>query len=144
LLGSVLSEYKNILVRGHKQESMKRNPVNYVKVEVYDTEVNKVYKNDLWICASGKKRNILTANEVYNYYKSRFDIEHFFKFAKSKLRFDKFQTTDPELDEDYCMFAMITYNHLYHLKDYASLTKEYDWHKSKGRNSTPSLVYRSI
>ena len=24
------------------------------------------------------------------------------------------------------------------------LTKEYDWYKSKGRNSTPSLVYRSI
>ena len=79
-----------------------------------------------------------------SYYKSRFDIEHFFKFAKSKLRFDKFQTTAPELDEDYCMFAMIAYNHLYHLKDYASLTKEYDWYKSKGRNSTPSLVYRSI
>ena len=57
-----------------------------------------------------------------------------FKFAKSKLRFDKFQTTDPELDEDYCMFSMIAYNHLYHLKDYASLTKEYDWYKSKGRN----------
>jgi len=42
------------------------------------------------------------------------------------------------------MFSMIAYNHLYHLKDYASLTKEYDWYKSKGRNSTPSLVYRSI
>ena len=39
---------------------------------------------------------------------------------------------------------MIAYNHLYHLKGYASLTKVYDWHKSKGRNSTPSLVYKSI
>ena len=74
------------------------------------------------ICVSGKHRNELSPREVYDYYKSRFDIEHFFKFAKSKLRFDKFQTTAPELDEDYCMFAMIAYNHLYHLKDYASLT----------------------
>jgi len=140
----VLSEYKNLLVKGRKTHSMKDKPVNYIKAEVYDLESNKIYKNDLLICVSGKHRDELTAKEVYDYYKSRFDIEHFFKFAKSKLRFDKFQTTDPELDEDYCMFAMIAYNHLYHLKDYASLTKEYDWHKSKGKNSTPSLVYRSI
>ena len=140
----VLSEYKNILVKGRKIHSMKDKPVNYIKVKVYDLEGNKIYKNDLLICISGKHRNDLTPREVYDYYKSRFDIEHFFKFAKSKLRFDKFQTTDPELDEDYCMFSMIAYNHLYHLKDYARLTKEYDWYKSKGRNSTPSLVYRSI
>ena len=140
----VLSEYKNLLVKGRKIHSMKDKPVNYIKVEVYDTEGNKIYKNDLLICVSGKHRNELSPKEVYDYYKSRFDIEHFFKFAKSKLRFDKFQTIAPELDEDYCMFAMIAYNHLYHLKDYASLTKEYDWYKSKGRNSTPSLVYRSI
>ena len=140
----VLSEYKNLLVKGRKIHSMKDKPVNYVKVEVYDLEGNKIYNNDLLICVSGKHRNELSPREVYDYYKSRFDIEHFFKFAKSKLRFDKFQTTAPELDEDYCMFAMIAYNHLYHLKDYASLTKEYDWYKSKGRNSTPSLVYRSI
>ena len=140
----VLSEYKNLLVKGRKIHSMKDKPVNYIKVEVYDLEGNKIYKSDLLICVSGKHRNELSPREVYDYYKSRFDIEHFFKFAKSKLRFDKFQTTDPELDEDYCMFSMIAYNHLYHLKDYASLTKEYDWYKSKGRNSTPSLVYRSI
>lgn len=140
----VLSEHKNLLVKGRKIHSMKDKPVNYIKVEVYDLEGNKIYKSDLLICVSGKHRNELSPREVYDYYKSRFDIEHFFKFAKSKLRFDKFQTTDPELDEDYCMFSMIAYNHLYHLKDYASLTKEYDWYKSKGRNSTPSLVYRSI
>ena len=140
----VLSEYKNLLVKGHKNHTMKDKPVNFIKTEVYDLEGNKIYKNDLLICVSGKNRNELSPKEVYDYYKSRFDIEHFFKFAKSKLRFDKFQTTDPERDEDYCMFVMIAYNHLYHLKGYASLTKVYDWHKSKGRKSTPSLVYRSI
>ena len=95
----VLSEYKNLLVKGRKTHSMKDKPVNYIKAEVYDLESNKIYKNDLLICVSGKHRDELTAKEVYDYYKSRFDIEHFFKFAKSKLRFDKFQTTDPELDE---------------------------------------------
>ena len=128
---------------------MKDKLVNYVKAEVYDLEGNKIYNNDLLICVSGKHRHQLTAKEVYNYYKSRFDIEHFFKFAKSKLRFDKLQTTDPDIDEDYCMFAMIAYNHLYYLKDYISPTKDYGWkdygwYRSKGKNKTPALVYRSI
>jgi IS4 transposase len=89
----VLSEYKNLLVKGHKNHTMKDKPVNFIKTEVYDLEGNKIYKNDLLICVSGKNRNELSPKEVYDYYKSRFDIEHFFKFAKSKLRFDKFQTT---------------------------------------------------
>lgn len=140
----VLSEYKNLLVRGRKQKSMKRNPVNYVKVEVHDTEGSKVYKNDLWICVSGKNRDMLTAKEVYHYYKSRFDIEHFFKFAKSKMRFDKLQTTKPEIDEDYCMFVMLAYNHLYHLKDNVNVTTQYDWYSKKLNNSSPSGIYRSL
>ncbi len=68
---------------------MKDKPVNYIKAEVYDLEDNKIYKNDLLICVSGKHRHELCEKEVYGYYKSRFDIEHFFKFTKTKLRFDK-------------------------------------------------------
>ena len=140
----VLSEYKNLLVKGRKNQSMKENPVNFIKVEVYDLEGRKVYKNDLWLCISGKKRDTLTAKEVYDYYKSRFDIEHFFKFAKSRMRFDKLQTTNPEIDENYCMFVMLAYNHLYHLKDHANATTQYDWYTSKKKTLTPSVVYRSL
>ena len=140
----VISEYHNLLVKGRKKQSMKNNPVNYVKVEVYDLEGSRVYKNDLWLCVSGKKRHLLKAQEVYDYYKSRFDIEHFFKFAKSKMRFDKLQTTNPKIDEDYCMFVMLSYNHLYHLKDYAGVATRYDWYSRKLEDPTPSTTYRSL
>ena len=142
----VVSEYKNFLVKGRKHKSMKEKPVNYVKVEVYDLEGNKVYNNELWLCVSGKRRDEIKAEEIYNYYKSRFDIEHFFKFAKSKLRFDKLQTTNPEIDEDYCMFVMIAYNHLYHLKTHANISGKYDWYPRKVEecNLTPATIYRSL
>lgn len=140
----VISEYHNLLVKGRKKQSMKNNPVNYVKVEVYDLKGSRVYKNDLWLCVSGKKRHLLKAQEVYDYYKSRFDIEHFFKFAKSKMRFDKLQTTNPKIDEDYCMFVMLSYNHLYHLKDYAGVATRYDWYSRKLEDPTPSTTYRSL
>ena len=140
----ILKEYKTLLVKGRKSHSMKDKPVNYVKAEVYDIDGNRIYKHDLLICVSGKHRDLLSAKSVYEYYKSRFDIEHFFKFAKSKLRFDKLQTTNPDIDEDYCLFTAIAYNHIYHLKDYIQTVKDYDWHKSKNKNKTPSIVYRSI
>ena len=140
----ILSEYDNLLVKGRKNHSMKENFVNYVKAEVYDLEGNKVYKNDLWLCVSGKKRHVLTPREVYDYYKSRFDIEHFFKFAKSKMRFDKLQTTNPERDEDYCMFVTLAYNHLYHLKNHVNVTRQYDWYSKKRDTSTPAAIYGSL
>jgi hypothetical protein len=140
----ILKEYKMLLVKGRKSHSMKDKPVNYVKAELYDIDGNRIYKHDLLICVSGKRRDLLSAKSVYEYYKSRFDIEHFFKFAKSKLRFDKLQTTNPDIDEDYCLFTAIAYNHIYHLKDYIKTVKDYDWYKNKNKNKTPSLVYRSI
>ncbi len=45
----VLREYRNLLVKGRKAQSMKDKPVKYVKIEVYDLEGNKIYKNDLLI-----------------------------------------------------------------------------------------------
>ena len=78
-----------LLIKGRKFYSMKNKPVNYVKAEVYDIDGNRIYKHDLLICVSGKRRDLTSAKLVHEYYKSRFDIEHFFKFAKSKLRFYK-------------------------------------------------------
>ena len=128
-----------LLVKGRKSHSMKDKPVNYVKAEVYDIDGNRIYKHDLLICVSGKHRDLLSAKSVYEYYKSRFDIEHFFKFAKSRLRFDKLQTTNPDIDEDYCLFTAIAYNHIYHLKDYIQTVKYYDWHKSKNKQDFRNL-----
>ncbi len=82
----VITEYKNLLTRGTKEHSMKENPVNYVKVEVFkNKELNeKMYKRDLWLCVSGDKKDKLSAIEVYQYYKQRFDIEHFLNLVNLK------------------------------------------------------------
>ncbi len=42
---------------------MKNKAVNYLKAEVYNLEDNKIYKNDLLICVSGKHRRELCAKE---------------------------------------------------------------------------------
>jgi hypothetical protein len=60
------------------------------------------------------------------------------------MRFDKLQTTNPQIDEDYCMFVMLSYNHLYYLKDYAGVAVDYDWYSKKPQDRTPSVIYKSL
>jgi hypothetical protein len=141
----IISEYKNYLVIGKKNHTMKNKPMNFIKVEVYNLEETKVYKNDLWLCVSGKKRGSLSAKKVYELYKTRFDIEHFFKFGKSKLRMDKFQTINPDKEEDFLMFVMLSYHFLYQIKDTTKQEISSKWYPKKDVDNaiTPAEAYRA-
>lgn len=39
---------------------------------------------------SEKRRDDLSAEEVYDYYVDRYDIEHYFRFGKEKLLIDQY------------------------------------------------------
>lgn len=69
----------------------------------------------------------------------------FFKFGKSKLLMDKFQTNDPNKDEDYMLFVMLAYNILYHAQSSVKARKVRAWDKKINSNMlSPSEVYRSM
>jgi hypothetical protein len=55
----------------------------------------------------------------WKFYTSRFDIEHFFKFAKQRLLMTKFQTSDTIHEENWMQFSMISYHQLYHARTLA-------------------------
>ena len=141
----IISEYKNYLVIGKKHYTMKNKPMNFIKVEVYNLDGAKVYKNNLWLCVAGEKRGLLSAKEVYELYKKRFDIEHFFKFGKSKLRMNKFQTINPDKEEDFLMFTMLAYHFLYQIKDIPQQKISCKWYPKKNVDAaiTPASIYRS-
>ncbi|WP_342224970.1 transposase [Rickettsia endosymbiont of Urophora cardui] len=90
-----ISLFKNYLIKGKKQHIMSDKPLNFIQVKVLDASGNGKYNRDLWLCVSGQQKDKISGKEVYEYYRQRFDIEHFFKFGKSKLLMDKFQTNDP-------------------------------------------------
>ena len=64
---------------------------------------------DLWLGISGKAKAKVTMKYAYYEYKDRFHLEHYFKFSKSKLLTDKFQSSDPKKDEDFMLFETISY-----------------------------------
>ena len=43
-------------------------------------------------------------------YVDRFDLEHFFKFSKSKLLIDKMQSSDLKKDEDFTLMTVVDYH----------------------------------
>ena len=118
--------------------------VNFVKVEILKENDQRKYDRNLWIEVVGKKKDELSPRDVYLHYKNRFDIEHFLKFGKSKLLMDKFQSSDPERDEDFMMFGAIAYHILCKCSD---ILKEYQirpWENKEGLNlKSPSNIYRA-
>jgi len=140
-----ISLFKNYLIKGKKQHIMSDKPLNFIQVKVLYASGNRKYHRDLWLCVSGQQKDKISGKEVYEYYRKRFDIEHFFKFGKSKLLMDKFQTNDPNKDEDYMLFVMLAYNILYHAQSSVKAKKVRAWDKKINSNMlSPSEVYRSM
>ena len=73
---------------------MSEIPINFIRVEVFKENGEKKYDRDLWIGVAGKVRDKITTLEAFKEYSDRFDIEHYFKFSKSKLLMDKMQSSD--------------------------------------------------
>lgn len=57
---------------------MSDKPLNFIQVKVLDASGNRKYNRDLWLCVSGQQKDKISGKEVYEYYRQRFDIEHFF------------------------------------------------------------------
>ena len=139
-----LTVYEGYICRGSKNYKMSHVEVNFVKVEILKESGERKYDRDLWIEVVGKKKDEISPRDVYLHYKSRFDIEHFLKFGKSKLLMDKFQSSDPARDEDFMMFGAIAYHILCKCSD---LLEEYQirpWeNKEKLNLKSPSNIYRA-
>ena len=50
---------------------------------------------------------------IYSSYRQRFDIEHFFRFGKTRLLLDKIQTPDVQHEEAWWQLVMLAYTQLY-------------------------------
>ena len=67
----------------------------------------------------GKLRDQLSLVSIYQYYRARYNIEHFFRFGKTKLLLDSYQTTEPIHDEHWWLFCLLAYAQLYMAKSLA-------------------------
>jgi hypothetical protein len=109
--------WKDVLLRGSREFRSSQHPLNIIQIKVTNDKGEQVFKNPMWLAIMGDRRHEVSAIELYNNYKSRYNIEHFFRFGKRNLMMDSYQTPDIEHEELWCQFCMIAYSQLYMAKN---------------------------
>ncbi|MEK6869312.1 MAG: transposase [Nanoarchaeota archaeon] len=141
-----INSYNNLIFKGSKKLKMSDKAFNLLNIKVLNEKGERKYVRDLAISVSGAKKDSISPKQAYDFYKKRFDIEHFFKFGKTNLLMDKYQTTSSKKDESWHLLGMIAFNLLYSAKRMVSEIPLTPWNKkcSKLENITPFQTYRAM
>lgn len=105
--------WNEMIMRGKKGCKLSDYPLRLLRVRVYKESGELLFKRPLWLTAAGKRRLELSLFDMFNSYRQRFDIEHFFRFGKTRLLMDKIQTPDVRHEEAWWQIVMIAYAQLY-------------------------------
>lgn len=139
-----LSLFKGYICRGSKDYTMSDIPINFIRAEVFKENGEKKYDRDLWIGVAGKARDKVTIIDGFKEYTDRFDLEHFFKFSKSKLLMDKMQSSDPKKDEDFMLMTGVAYHVLCKSADLLDEINIRPWENKKTiKAKSPSNIFRA-
>jgi hypothetical protein len=132
--------WKDLLIKGECNCA----PLDVVRVTVINEQEQSVYPRPLWLVVVGEKRMTLTLEQIFDSYSQRYDIEHFFRFGKTKMLLDKFQTPNVVQEENWWWLCTGAYVMLYKSRFLAN-DLPYPWEKKKPPSAveqSPSRVQR--
>ena len=92
---------------------MHQFPLKLIRIRLFREEGTLLFKRPLWLIVAGERAQELSLVEIYQAYRQRFDLEHFFCFGKQKLLMDKYQTPDVEHEENWWQLVTLAYLQLY-------------------------------
>ena len=112
-----INVWRNKVFRGSRHFKGYAHPITLCQVTVSDQQGKRIWKKPMWLGLTGKRRGELTAEDIFDYYRSRYDIEHFFRFGKDKLLLDAYQTPDVDHEESWWKLSSLAYTQLYFARD---------------------------
>lgn len=115
-----ISCWNNIIMRGKRDANISDCTMRLVRICVYKESGSPLFKKPLWLSIVGKRYFELSLRDIFDCYRQRFDIEHFFRFGKNKLLLDKAQTPELEHEEAWWQICMIAYTQLYLARNLAN------------------------
>jgi hypothetical protein len=145
-----LKAWHDMLMRGKNKPyrmPMEDYPFTLVQVVRYDEKGNLACTRPMWLLAIGEYRIELSATDIYEAYKQRFDHEHFFRFGKQKMLLDAFQTPDDGREEKWWQLVHLAYAQLWlarHVARYLPRPWERNLPAMKARLMSPTLVQRDF
>jgi hypothetical protein len=141
-----LSRWNNVLAKGSKGCHTEEHPFDVVRVQIFDSSGERVFKNPLWLFVIGQRRVEITSEQAYVSYGQRYDIEHCFRFKKQKLLFSRSQPSDTRHEENFACLSMLSYFMLYKIRHLASEVR-LPWERRKvsvlTKTAPPTQVQRN-
>lgn len=117
-----------------------------IRVTILRPNGQPMYKKPLWIMVSGERRREISIEDIARSYLQRYDIEHFFRFAKQQLLLTNFQTPDVRHEENWWWLSVMSYAMLYLSRiigDHIRNPWEKKQERKTGQTRTPTQVQRS-
>jgi len=145
-----IQAWYNMLMHGKRKPKllpMHRYPFTLVRIVLYDQVGRQVFRHPLWLIVIGERRHELSVHDVYDAYRQRYDLEHFFRFGKQKLLLDRFQTPDDEREETWWQVVHIAYAQLWMARHVArSFPRPWERYlpTMQARRMSPTLVQRDF
>jgi hypothetical protein len=112
--------WQDMLMRQKNGVLLNKYPFRVIRITITDENNNLVYKRPMWLMVSGARRQELALIQIWQAYKRRYDIEHFFKFGKTRLLMDKFQTPETSHEESWWQIGSLAYAQLYMARELAN------------------------
>lgn len=104
-----LRRWNKMRLRSKNGHDMKDKPFDLIAVQVFDAQHGqRLYKQDLYLVLTGKRRQEISTEEGYNIYGFRYDIEPSFRFAKQRLHLTRYQTPDIEHLDHWLLIQQMT------------------------------------
>jgi hypothetical protein len=113
-----LKLWRNLMIRGKKGNKMKDKPFNLIGVQVVDAQTGElVFQKPMFTGLFGKPKEQVTAQQAYQYYRQRYDIEGHNRFSKQRLLLDKYQTPDVQTLDNWTVLVAAAYWLLFYAAD---------------------------
>jgi len=145
-----IQAWYNMLMRGKCKKAqipMQDYPFTLVRVSQYNGEGELVFANPMWLIVMGEQRRKLNLRDVYESYRQRYDVEHFFRFGKQKMLLSHYQTSETNHEEKWWKLVHLAYLQLWVAKEYA-VNSPRPWERYlpsiREENPSPAMVQRSF
>jgi hypothetical protein len=89
--------WDNMMIRSKNGNNMKDKPFDLLAVQVCDAQTGeRIFHREMFIAVCGERKTEISTSLGYKFYRHRYDIEPYLRFAKQRLVLEDFQTPDVE------------------------------------------------
>ncbi len=108
-----LQGWCSMRMRGIKGVAMHNHPFTVVRARVLDAAGQPIHPRALWLLVIGPRRAELALIDIWDAYRQRYDLEHFFRFGKQRLLLTACQTPDDRREENWWQIVQLAYAQLW-------------------------------